>query len=261
MPGVIQTKVQSVEQVKTGEEGKPLFTLDRGKIEHLSGTPSDLELQEEIGPEEEVQSAVISQVASGLENLRIADVRSVEDPENSKLSFDMKTVYRALNGLIYTVETAKEGEKVLAKLHVAFDPAFAETLKEQARSAAEIEAKEKAAKEAAGEVAKKAAEQQSSAAGNAQVSPESTASPASVPSAVPTPTPDPAAALQIASQEEADKLNEQFGPWVYELASYQGNKFRKTRADLTKPKEQPKTNAQEELKKEESRVLPPIPQT
>ncbi|HQH27196.1 MAG TPA: DUF4340 domain-containing protein [Oligoflexia bacterium] len=190
----------------------------------------DFMLQPAPGGDEETQATLVSQVASGLENLKFSDVKQADDAVLHNLVWDRETVYLTDSGLVYRVTTAKDQDKVYAKVRVAFDEALAKEIQARAdakKAEAERLSKDKEAAEAA-DAAKSQdvqAEQQSTA-----------ASPS--PSPAPETKPDmPKIEPQLSNSDEAIKQNSRLEPWIFELAAYQGDKFRKSFADLIKKKE------------------------
>ena len=205
------------------------------------GGDQGLVLKEAPAADEELQSAVLSQIVSGLENLRMNDVMQATDPRVAKLNFDAETVYQSDNGLVFHVVTAQEGSKIYARIRTVFDEALAKKL--EARAAAENAEAEKAKAQAkADEAAKKEEE-----AGKTD-----TAQPSLTVAAAPEQAGKQAegdkakAAIQLSNADEALKLNSKFDPWIFEFVSYQGDKFRKNRSDLVKKKEKEKGEKPEE---------------
>lgn len=245
---VLQSKIIEVEQYKIDPSAQSLVF----KLSRLLKSPSaiveakDLVLEGELSDKEELQSAVISQVGSGLENLRINDVKPMGETKDQSLVFDMKITYKSSDALVYNVWTSKSQDKIYAKIEVQFDEELAEKLKKEAVQKAELEAKAKKEEED-----RKKAEQESSA---AQVSSNSSSiqqveNQSSVSSSTSSSI-DPVAALGLASSDEATKLNSKLSAWIFELSSYQGERFRKSKSDLLKPKEEPKADAVGEMNKE-----------
>jgi hypothetical protein len=225
LANVLRSKVLTVIQEKIAGEGaaEVSFKLTRPGLDENA----NFELDTSIAPDEEVQSAVLAQIVSGLENLRMSDVRQASDEEIKKLKFDEETVYQTDNGLVYRLSTVQEKDKIFAKLQVAFDEKLAKELEAKAAAAAEKvkQEQEKAAKEA--EQKQAAAEQ--AAAGKTEEGKTEGAKPAE--------PEKPKAGPQLANADEAAKLSARFEPWVYQFASYQGDKFRKNLGDLVKKKE------------------------
>ena len=266
---ILRSKVLSVSQKKTSSTGAAELVFELKKPE--SKEAESLELQPGAAEGEEVQSAVVSQVASSLENLRITDVKPASDTDLQKLNFDQETSYQIDNGLVYHVASAQEKDKIFVKLWVDYDQELAKKLEAEANAKnAEIEKAQAEAK--AAEEAKKAQEaKEKGAAAQASATPTASAEPGAAAASEPASEKDNNAAdgtggddkavleatsaeqdkadnktkevvpekvkVELSSVEEANKLNTKLKSWIFEFAVFQGDKFRKSRADLLKKKE------------------------
>jgi hypothetical protein len=237
LENVLRSKILTVTQERLGGEGarEVVFKLTRPQ----SDENANFQLDTTVAPEEELQSAVLTQVVSGLENLRMSDVRQASDEEMKKLTFDAQTVYETDNGLVYRLSTVQDKDKIYAKLQVTFDEKLGKELEAKAAARAEAEKvkdeQEKAAKEAE---QKQAAAEEAGSEKAADVKPEG---------AKPAEPEKPKTTPQLANADEAAKLSARFEPWVFQFASYQGDKFRKSRADLVKKKEKKEEAEKKEL--------------
>lgn len=197
-----QSRVRQVRQFKieAGQE-TPLFTITR-RSPYRAGDVPQYDLEGAAGAE--LQDTVLTQVASGLENARLQDVLSAEEAKETV--FDRRTEYATQSGLVYSVFSAAEANgRNLVKLEVRFDPELGR----------QIEA----------EAAAEAAAQSAAAASSAQS--EGASSSSSAPAAPSKP--------QIATAAEAATLTAGYTPWVYDVAQFQAERFRRSREDLIKP--------------------------
>lgn len=229
---VLQSQIYAVAQ-ESSEQGvkKPEFELTRDDGAQGEAATKDLQLKGDIAPEEELQRPVLSQVASGLENLTLSDVKQAAPEELAKLNFDKTTTYKVKNGLVYTVTTAQNENKIFARISVAYNQELADELKAWAERINAVEAE----KEKAAEAAKAEAKPEEKLDEKAQEKKDEQPSPADEKGKQK--EQKPKVQLQLSSDQEAQKLNASYDAWLYDLASYQGDKFRKGRADLVKPKE------------------------
>ncbi|MCB0323905.1 MAG: DUF4340 domain-containing protein [Bdellovibrionales bacterium] len=209
---VLSPRIVSVVQEATPAEGG---SEERFRLEREGET---LALAGEVAEGKEIQAAMVSQVAAGLENITITDVHPAE--EFAASHFDTRTVYNVNDGLQYAVETLERDGSVFARLRVKFDEALAEWLKAEA-------AAKKPDAAVAEPVPSPTADEQGAA------------SPQETPTEAKAEKKESPSEPKLASGEEAEKLNAQFGPWVYELAEYQGKKFRRSREELLRDKDTP----------------------
>jgi hypothetical protein len=230
---VLQSKVHSVTQRRVGDQaGEVEFSLVR-KGESLSG---DLLLQGEIGEDQELQSSLISQVGAGLENLRIEDVSEASSDNVKDLKYDFETEYQIANGLVYTLRSAEEDDKVFATLSVRYDAELGKKLEEIARR--EAEEKKKQEEEAQkkekeeDESGEESAEGEESSADEKDSGDEEKKEEESEEEEA-----EAKPLVELSSDKEAKEINERYKPWVFQFAKFQGEKFRKNRADLVKKKE------------------------
>ncbi|MFN8389658.1 MAG: DUF4340 domain-containing protein [Bdellovibrionota bacterium] len=208
---VLQSAIDSVVQVKISQSGEEqLFELVHSGTEDEQMKAPQLTLAGGIPEGKTLQQAVVTQVRSGLENLRIADVFPVGADEVKDLNFDLMSLYRTGNGLVYQISTAAKGEHFYAKIKVTFDHDLATRLQD--------------------EFAKKRAAEK------AKASPTPTPTPKSKDDdTVAVNAPDSEPTLKVSSDAEAASLNDQFSRWIYELPGYQARKLRNSKSDLVEP--------------------------
>jgi hypothetical protein len=226
---VLQSAIYSIIQSKQTENGEELlFELDRSGEQDEQMKAPELSLAGGVPDGKVLQQSVVSQIRAGLENLRISDVFPVSAPEVKDVVFDMASLYKTTNGLVYHVSTGKTGEKYFAKLSVTFDQELAKQLQEENE--------------------KKQAEAKASPSATPTPKPSSAADDDDdrVPSTAPAEPPP----LVVSSEDEAKKLSGQFAPWVYEVPVYQAKKLRNTKTELIEPPAPPPTPAP---------AIPPMP--
>jgi len=197
-------------------------SANRTKVFELTSDGSGkFELDLQPSGNEEVQQPTVISVGGGLENVRITDVFK-SDAENVKgKEFDMFTTYYLSTGAVYEVRSFSADSKIFAALSARLDP---ELVKENEKFTAELNEKRKAEyeeKKKAAEEAKKAEEQ---AAGDKEVSD----SKVKFPQAYEPLKPD------VVTDADIARVNERHSNWVYEFATFQGEKYRRGKADLLK---------------------------
>ncbi len=195
---VLRSKLVEVEQFrKVGDSFAQEFALS------VEGQ-ADATLAGSIEEGKKPHEAMIASIASGLENVSIIDVTPKESENVADLDFDRRTNFSADNAAVYEVWTAEKDGKYFAKIEVRFDQELFELLKNDAAVAA-AEKKRQAEAEAASKddtsEKKEGAE-------------------------------EPVAEVQRISAEELDALNSRFGKWIYTLAEFQAQKFRRSRGEL-----------------------------
>lgn len=228
---LLQSSVFKMKQERLLPEKETLF--------ELTAKPSAKNLAEAFTleggvPESKVlQTAVLNQVLSGLENLRIDDVFRSDELAVKDLQYDLQSSFLSKNGLVYTASTAEKDGKIFARFSVSFDEALAKDLEpfyENIRAAikSEREAKKAAEEKAKEEKAKSEAQTTKS---------EEVKSANDTPAAEKqnTEKEEPLPELKLASVEEATKQNQSFNGWVFELVNFQGRKLRNTRKELLEP--------------------------
>ena len=201
---VLPAHLRSVEMFTSADgSSKQEYVLKRVG-EAVPGTTPTFELVNATVPAgKSVQDVAVSQVRSGLENVRLQDVFPKDSPEVKDLQFDATAVYRLESGLIYTVESAERKDKeprFFARISAQFDPAVG----------AEVEAFNKSVEE---ELAKKAAETKPSDSKPVESKTDAAEKPA--------PQKKP-----LSSEKEAEQQRAQFAGWVFELPPYQSVKLR-----------------------------------
>ena len=228
----LQSNIRAVTQVIVNG-GDELITFEVVKgpeaATNAGSSPNkeSISLNGDVPEGKEVQEASLWQVRSGLENLRINDVRSVDDETLKGLVFDRKTLFEVSNGLVYTVSSAERDEKVYGTIRVAFDEALGSELKQEFEKAkAEQEAAEKKAR---AETAKAVAEVEDS---EKKETPEPKDQPTK-------PGSKALKKLVLADKAKADELSGKYQPWIFEFATHQGKKFRYTIDSLVKDKKKP----------------------
>jgi len=216
---VLPTAVHSIVQSKSDDTGQQLlFELVRTGSKDNSGMPQ-FTPKGGVPEGKTLQEPVVSQIRSGLENLRIADIVESNSALGNQLKLDFETLYRTTSGLVYRVRTGVLADKTYAKLTASFDPELVAQLKKEAEEAAAATPTPTATPTPAPESASSDAAASSS---SASATPKPTASPK---------PPE----LSIASEDDAKKLNAQFDQWFYELPAYSARKFRYTFTDITEP--------------------------
>ncbi len=178
-----------------GEQEKLVFSLSR------DSSADDLTLDGDVPAGEEVQSSVISQLGSALENLRLIDVSRAEGDFRA----DRRSVYKLNNGAVYTVETKGKGDNALGRIRVIKDPSWVALLKETT------------------------AQESNDSSGSEEAD-------GSAPSGTESST-DAAGVFAEVREEEIEAQNARFNPWIFEFPSYQAMKFRRDREDLFKKKD------------------------
>lgn len=201
LANVLTSRIESVEQARLKSDGEVLVEFELIRNAAFQGA-SDTSFVPggTVVEGARVRPLTISQVVSGLENLRLNDVaRRTNAVGNGALpvEFDMKTTYRLLNGLSYAVSTheSKESEKYYAAIEVKFDMERASRL---------VEREEQAKQEEASSIGS------GDDSNSKKIERE----------------------LKMSNVEEAKVLNEAYAPWIYELPDYLAQKFRSSKEDL-----------------------------
>ncbi len=218
---VLQSKVYEVVQTKIAPDGakaKVFELVPESEDGRKEGTPLAFKPAAPVPVDFDLQKPVISQISSGLENVRFSDVRHADDAEVKDLVFDSETEYQSMDGLVYTVLTSQKGDKIHAKVRVHFDADLVKNLQELYAKRKEDRDKEKEK--------------------------EKQAHPTPAPGETPTreEVDEPAEKSEqpkFSNADEASKIQARFEPWIYELANYQGQKFRKSADDLMQKKPPP----------------------
>jgi len=195
---VLNVLSKNIYKVEQYSENDLIFSLKRkGAIAFYSNKSLSLDLNVPLG--KQVNDSVVSQVSSGLENLRFADVFLREN--KNEFVLNKKTKFFLTSGLVYTVSSAEsKDDSVAAHFDVHFDQALVDEIK-----ALEVEQKlEKSLALLSKEEAKIVKEFSS---------------------------------LEFSSEEEAKSLSTKYSKWIYEFAGFQGKKFRKDKEELFKDKE------------------------
>lgn len=228
---VLPSKIYSITQgTNSGEMEAVDFELTRDPKSKTEVTPEFL-VKTAIPEGKAVDSGTIGQVRSGLENLRIEDVISVDSEEAKGLAFDGKTIFQLTNGQVITVATAKKDNTVYGKVQVAFDEQLASVLKAEAEKVAQEAAKAEKEKKAAEEAAK--SQETPGNTTNATAETGTTAEQSVAENTAP-----PQIDLKLSSTDESVKENSKHEKWVYKLPEYLGKKFRYKLDDLIqKPSE------------------------
>ena len=217
---VLPANVYSITQAQeSADRQNVLFELVRAETVGGDVVLPPMELRGGVPEGKVLQQPVVSQVRSGLENVRLSDVFEPGAEPVKSLDFDFVSLYKTTNGLSYRVESAQKDERYFAKLSVTFDESLAAQLKARAES--------------------KSAEAGASATPTPgpSVAPSAGASPS--PSASPVPE-TRKVELKLSSASEAEGLNKEFSSWVYELPGYQAKKLRYTKPELIEPPAAPK---------------------
>lgn len=175
---------------------------------------------------DKIKGSQITQLSGALENLRLSDVRKFDEAEQAKL--DRSVDFFTKTGLVYSIQTQSNEDKVFARISVRFDDAFAAELKEYEARLKEKLKLEQEKKESE----KKAAEGEKQTERSPEPGKKAEAE---------KPVEEPKVMLQLSSAEGAEKEQERFAPWVFELPSYQGDKFRFSYTDLRESEEADKS--------------------
>jgi hypothetical protein len=173
-----------------------LFKLSR------ESTDDEFTLDGSVPDGEEIQSSVVSQLGSALENLRLIDVSKYD----GEFKADRRVVYKLSNGAVYTVDTVSKGDNALGRLSVERDDEWISLL--QSRS-----------------------EKSSSDASKSESSDDSESTDSSMVDESET---EESTGFVAVSVEEINNQNARFDPWVFEFPSYQAMKFRRDRNELFK---------------------------
>jgi hypothetical protein len=127
---ILASKVLSITQVAIDEEQQKIeFNLQRegkGKLEYV-GTVAD---------DKKVDQAIVQQVSSGLQGLKISDVKK----SSGNFSPQFKTIFALDDASIYEIRSKLEDGKYFAEIHVSLDEPFAKDLENRQK---ELLAKEK----------------------------------------------------------------------------------------------------------------------
>jgi ribosomal protein L12E/L44/L45/RPP1/RPP2 len=215
--------ITEVRQFKIEKQGETFTEKEIFKVNYSANTTEGAPSYELPGiePGKTIDVQNISQVVSGLENLQLDNVFSAEDLAKKKkqIQFTERTDYFLNSGLTYSVSTGKGKKNHYLKLNVLFDA-------ERAKALSELAAKDL-------EKTKEKAE-------------ESDAKPASSESATPEAAVEATKApvkpiVVMSSESEAQKLNEEYSKWVYQVPEYLAGKFRKSKEDLIAKPETPPT--------------------
>ncbi len=214
---VLPAHLRSIELYSSSDGASRLEYILKRVGEGKPGTTPSFELQNASIPEgKSLQESSVGLARAGLENVRLHDVFSKDSAEVKELRFDVTTIYRLENGLVYTVESAEKDNRFFARFAVQFDPAVG----------AEVEKFNKGVEE---ELAKLANEAKPSDGKSADAKP---AEPAAAEKKVPEKKP-------LSSEKEAEAQRAQLGNWIFELPPYQGKKLRQHFDDLVKVPEKP----------------------
>jgi len=199
---------EELSEVDAAERRQKVFEIKA--LSEADGKPKfELDLRPANG--EEVQEPVLNSISGGLENVRIVDVQPAAAPaeELKSRKFDRLTTYETSAGAVYEVRTLAVGTRIFAKIDVRFSPELAkateaETAAQNEKRKQEFEAKKKAAEEKKEEYT-----------GPKEFSP---------------------VAPDVTTPEAVQKLAKEYASWIYEFANFQGEKFRRGKADLLKTK-------------------------
>lgn len=213
---VLQNKIELVSGYRISPEGGE--TLDYALVRKLppaESGPKQFILS--APPEAEGKTPLDAEaglVRSGLENVTLSDVFPAGDEAVKATKFDRRVVYTLDDGLQYTVWSAQKGEgaseKTLIKISVAFDGASAERFFQEEKTDRESRVSSSSST---------AAKASSSSADEDEDQAQTSSS---------------AAGPKLSSAEEANALNKHFSSWVYEIAAFQGKKYRVTLDGLLK---------------------------
>ena len=212
---VTQNRVRAVTQLQGGEGNwKEVFRVTSTP----EGTqPRVLKLEGSTKPGEKVEDATVAQLGSGLENIRISDVVPAAEA-SAKLKgvkFDNRTIYETNEGLLYTVDSGLDGEKLFARVKVEFSPAVADKVQEEVKEYNAALEKERASATPAPEPAKSGGDED-------EVE-------------IPDVTEKEPLKIQVSSATDAEKQNARFANWTYQLPQYFSQKLRQTRESVVKP--------------------------
>jgi hypothetical protein len=218
-----QSRVKKVTQDKILTEGsgtERIFTI-RGVRE--GEAPVKFEIDLTPAAKEQIQEPTVNSVAGGLENVRLVDVFRLDSlPDYLKdKPFDQQTVFHLTTGAVFTVRSLEHEGRYFAAFSVMLDEA---AVRETTEETDRLNAKRKAdyeQKKAEAEAARKEEE---------KADPDIKEYKTKLPPAFEPVKPD------VLTAADVEKLNARLSPWLFEFQSYQGEKYRRGRADLVKPK-------------------------
>lgn len=214
---VISSDLRSITQYQLVEGAQSEdFALARSEEAKNDGGSTEGELALIGAPPsgEKLKDVVISQIRSGLENLRLSDVMKADDERIGGLQFDRRTVFRLKNGLVYQLDSAVKDEKFWAKLSVSRDEELVKELEEEIERIKKLkEERTKAEQEKQAKGGDKAQETKADESSN---------------------IPEPPI---VANLDEVKKVNERLQGWVFELAKFAAQKFRYSRPELFEKQE------------------------
>jgi hypothetical protein len=206
-------------------DGAQDYRIDRVEENGALSLDGSFVLQDQKSGEK-VKGSQITQLSGALENLRLSDVSKFDEAQQTKL--DRTVDFFTKTGLVYSIKTQSKDDKVFARISVHFDEAFAAELKEYEARLKEKLKLEREKKESEKEAAE--AEKQTEGAAEPVKKAEEEK-----------PAEEPKVVLQLSSAKGAEKEQERFASWVFELPSYQGDKFRFSYPDLLESEEADKS--------------------
>jgi hypothetical protein len=200
---------------------------------NLADPSSKLMIEPAFTAGEELEESIVSQVAGAMENLNLNDVikNDANDEKVKSLTFDRTYIAETSSGVIYTVSTAEKDSKGYLKINVEYSPELSKKIEEE--TAAKNTERKKQFDE---EQAKKKEENKDGAKKEEA-----------------TETKFEELKADLITKEQAEKLNQKLSPWIYEVATFQTDKFRKPRSEFVKKKEEAKKDAQEPATEEDSK--------
>lgn len=145
----LEDKIMSVSDsdvvsVSSSFDSKVVFTLvkdEKGENLVYKGTAPEGKL---------LQATIVSQIASGLKDLKLSDVTKADSELAKSLNFSRTLVYKVASGLIYTVMVAEKDSKKYIKISVEFEkPVAVEAPKSDASPAPTVAIQESTTLEAA----------------------------------------------------------------------------------------------------------------
>lgn len=225
---VLQSSILEVQQYSSSSEevadNAAEFVVKRDSSGDANS--SKLVVAQGLPAEKAADDASLSQLVSGLENLKLSDVLLATGEEAKDLVFDKLTRFTTNNGLVYVVQSVEKDNATYVKLTAHLDDNIVANLN-AALTAAEEQAKkvkeeETTSSSSSGDGAKPAAAENQTSEEQKNVS-----------------APAP---IKPATSSAVDAVNKDFGNWVYKLDTFRGKKFRMSPADLIK-KEEPKAPA------------------
>lgn len=197
-----QTRVRRVvQETLNGDAKAQVFELKASK-DSAGKTKFDLDLQPASG--EQVQEPTVSSIATGLENVRIIDVSPVDDR-----TYDQLTTYELSTGAVYEIRSMVKDSKTYVHIATHFDPELAKVTEQENAALNEKRKQEFDAKQA--EKSKDSEKDKESSKEEFVLT-----------------KPD------ITTADEVAKLNAIYSKWIYEVPSFQADKYRRTKTDLLK---------------------------